>query len=51
MVLYSKCKEKKDSCEECRKWASYMPGYFYTWYGPNAEDNPYKCALKKKSNV
>ena len=25
-----------------------MPGYFWTWYGPNA-GNTNKCALRKKS--
>ena len=28
-----------------------MPRYFWTWFGPKAEQHPNKCALKKKSKV
>ena len=48
-LYFSSCFEKQKSCTECRNWASFMPGYYYSWNGPNHKDNPNRCHLHKKS--
>merc|ERR1711973_602239 len=39
------CGEKKKSWKECRNWASFMPGSYWTW---NPENN--RCGLKRNNN-
>merc|ERR1711893_576418 len=48
-LVESNCAEKKANCSECRNWAAYMPGYFYTWTGPNHDGRTNNCKLYKKT--
>merc|ERR1712115_691831 len=42
VLAKASCKAKKQSWQECREWASFMPGAYWTW-GPDSNN----CLLKK----
>merc|ERR1711893_274931 len=46
--VQSNCAEQQPTCAECMNWAAYMPGYFYSWTGPNNRIKN-NCKLFKKT--